>query len=331
VLAFLCISLIVLVTALWLPTVCQVPTSATQTSAPESRGLDQEKLALEVDRLRWEATWCWRLAVQFGGSFGTVLTVIGGGLGWFIARKVNAARLRMMDQERELTREKHNIELFRGLASRRPRRQLAAAAALLQRVFAQPRPVPDGSTEANEQKTIVDVLVAVLKEKPKSGSAAPAAVSEATELGKYIGDNIVKALGAVVPEGKRPNPHEDSPLGQAETDWQKAQLVDVWWERVDARGIDFFEANFNKAGLKGAFLKQTVFFKASLRGTVLRNADLRGANLQEADLTRARLNGADLTGANLRDAVLDGIEYDDKTKWPEGFRPPPMSTPRQSV
>jgi uncharacterized protein YjbI with pentapeptide repeats len=51
-------------------------------------------------------------------------------------------------------------------------------------------------------------------------------------------------------------------------------------------------------------------------------ARLNVANLYGADLT-----GADLSGAYLTDAILEGITYDENTKWPAGFTPPP-STPR---
>lgn len=178
----------------------------------------------------------------------------------------------------------------------------------------------NGSLEAKERKTIVDVLVAVTKEKPRPSAGTSTAKPEVSELPKYIGDNIVKALHAVMKA--KPPPHSTSPLAHAGTDWQKVQLVEVWWEGVDARGIDFFQANFERAGLAGAHLHKTVFYQTSLRGAVLRNADLREANLEEADLSGVNLNGADLTGAKLRDAKLEGIKYDAKTKWPTGFQPP---------
>ena len=93
-----------------------------------------------------------------GGLAGTALTVVVGLLGIFIPWRLNAARIRMLDQQKELTREEHNIELFRGLSSRRPRLQLAAAAALLQRIFAQPSNVDNGSLEAKERDARVHLL-----------------------------------------------------------------------------------------------------------------------------------------------------------------------------
>src|SRR5438128_3963768 len=92
--------------------------------------LQSEKLTLEINRLRelsrWEGTPVGWFATYVGSLASTALTVVIGLLGIFIPWRLNAARIRMMDQEKELTREEHNIELFRGLSSRRPRLQLAS-------------------------------------------------------------------------------------------------------------------------------------------------------------------------------------------------------------
>ena len=52
----------------------------------------------------------------------------------------------------------------------------------------------------------------------------------------------------------------------------------------------------------------------------LTGADLRGANLYRADLTGAVLTSAKLTGADLKSIV-----YDDSTRWPARFIPPPSA------
>lgn len=69
-------------------------------------------------------------------------------------------------------------------------------------------------------------------------------------------------------------------------------------------------------------------YGAQLIGARLTNADLSGANLTDADLTYADLSGAvlsgtNLTGAKLAYASLKDIVYDEKTKWPTDFVPPP--------
>ena len=130
---------------------------------------------------------------------------------------------------------------------------------------------------------------------------------------------------------------------------------------ADARRADFVGVNLINADLRGADLSG-----ADLRGAVLVGADLTSANLQDArligaNLLGATLAGADLSGADLRvaelqandaslsqvqqnpvarralskaawaamalsSADLTGVRYDDHTRWPEGFTPPP-STP----
>jgi hypothetical protein len=75
--------------------------------------------------------------------------------------------------------------------------------------------------------------------------------------------------------------------------------------------------------------------KANLRGADLSGVDLgaseeggKGADLQAADLRASNLEGANLSGADLRGAKLEGCslrhtKYDNATRWPEGFSPPP--------
>jgi hypothetical protein len=293
-------------------------------------GAEMNKINEEVDQLKAHNSPLGRFATYagvIGGVVGSIFTIVIAILGYVIPRRLNAARVEQMRQDKELTREKSNLELFRDLASPNARLQLAAAAVLIQRLISQTRAVRTGNYEAVERKTIVDVLVAVIKEKPKRNGSDQSQAPEgpSTELIKYIADNIVKALDAVVPDGSKPAARGSSPL--TGPDWQEAQLMNVWWKGVDARGIDFFQANFEKAGLAGAFLHKTTFYEACLRTAVLRGADLREANLQGADLSGANLVGADLTGALLRDAKLDDVRFDATTKWPTGFQPPKVPAP----
>jgi uncharacterized protein YjbI with pentapeptide repeats len=67
------------------------------------------------------------------------------------------------------------------------------------------------------------------------------------------------------------------------------------------------------------------FTDADLTDADLTDADLTDAILTDAILIGAILIGADLTGANLRGADLEGIDYDETTKWPAGFTPPPST------
>lgn len=66
-------------------------------------------------------------------------------------------------------------------------------------------------------------------------------------------------------------------------------------------------------GLLGLNISGCVLVGANLSGAILRDVNLSGANLRNADLSRT-----DLSGANLRN-----IQYDEYTRWPKNFNPPP--------
>ncbi|HAW80766.1 MAG TPA: hypothetical protein DCX27_14260 [Balneola sp.] len=74
-------------------------------------------------------------------------------------------------------------------------------------------------------------------------------------------------------------------------------------------------------------IENNLFVGADLRGVDLRGIDLRGANLHSANLTGANLRFADLSGADLspgtvmRTKFSRRIKYDNRTKWPKGFKP----------
>lgn len=54
-------------------------------------------------------------------------------------------------------------------------------------------------------------------------------------------------------------------------------------------------------------------------------AYLRYADLRRTDLSQGHLQGTDLRDANLEGTVLDGTRYSSRTRWPEGFQPPPTA------
>jgi hypothetical protein len=71
---------------------------------------------------------------------------------------------------------------------------------------------------------------------------------------------------------------------------------------VDISHADFYKADLTLASLRNATARNAVFYQARLANTVLRGADLRGANFYEADLLGARFDGAQLGGANFANA-----------------------------
>ena len=244
------------------------------------------------------------------GAIGGLAAALIGLLIWILGRslteKISLTQEAKLEQDKELSREKHNIELFQNLANDNPRIQLSSASVLLQRLYdfqAKEEREMISEAEKRERPTILQVLIAVTKEK----ETQPAIL-------KLIGDNLVKSLGAVVPDNEEPNFNKPSSLKGI--DFQKVRLTNVWWKRVDAREIDFFEAVLDNSGLSEAFLMKTVFLGTSLKYCVLRNAQL-----QEADLRKSNVIGANLQGANLNNAKLEGCIFDSTTQWPNDFDP----------
>jgi uncharacterized protein YjbI with pentapeptide repeats len=118
-----------------------------------------------------------------------------------------------------------------------------------------------------------------------------------------------------------------------------ANLRDAWLPgaRLDGAnlcGADLtdaivYEAFFRDAVLVGANLTRAFFDKAALTGAKFSSSDWEfcgPANLTETNLCSSNLAGADLKAAsNLTSAKLNHIHYDEKTIWPDGFRPPTPS------
>jgi hypothetical protein len=92
-------------------------------------------------------------------------------------------------------------------------------------------------------------------------------------------------------------------------------------------------ATFVQAVLTGAKLTFGAFtVDEGPYGTTMEGCDVdyshggHPANLTETDLCSSNLAGADLKAAtNLTSAKLNHIHYDEKTIWPDGFRPPKPS------
>jgi uncharacterized protein YjbI with pentapeptide repeats len=247
-----------------------------------------------------------------GSLVGPIIGAVIGGIavfaGYLFSRRFNTTQQTKLEQDKDLSREQHNIELFQNLGHRNVRVQLAAAAMLMQRLqllyrYKAERRISD--SEELERNSIAQGLIAVIKENlsheatnmnmsynqndQEHGQRNNTQVTPThPTLMKYIADNLVKSVSAVIQEGETPGPN--SPL--EEYDFQKAQLTDVYWARVDARGVDFYQANFHHASLKNANLSGAVFYQADLSGAVLTEANLEGANLYEANLEGAILQGA---------------------------------------
>ena len=102
---------------------------------------------------------------------------------------------------------------------------------------------------------------------------------------------------------------------------------------ADLRGALLLGANLNSADLRGAKLAGANLLGASLRGADLRGADLRAARLLATGdpLDQTSYNSPAVRAMTAQtwnalassDADLSGAVYDNETRWPEGFSPPP--------
>ncbi len=127
-----------------------------------------------------------------------------------------------------------------------------------------------------------------------------------------------------------------------------ASFIGITMQGTDLRETDLTFANFNEAFLRqanlggadmgGAVFTNGYYARPDFRGANLSGADFSGsrlfdanftntnlmsANLEAVSLIRANLEGADLRDANLTNALLLNITYDETTRWPTGFTPPP--------
>ena len=80
-------------------------------------------------------------------------------------------------------------------------------------------------------------------------------------------------------------------------------------------------ADLHLAGLSLTPLPGADFRRANLHEAWLRDACLHAADLRDADLEGADLDAADLRGANLDGADLQGATFSPETAWPAGFDP----------
>jgi hypothetical protein len=327
----------------------EVSTPASTASQPgrslaaEESALALEKSTAEVGKLKAEiedlrltnealGTWSRRLSAWLGAMGGVVAAMFGvlaTLVGLSVNRSFNAAQTSKLEQERELEREKHDMELFQNLGHASIRVQLAAAAALIQRLeTCRLTPRPSDAMHL-ERRTIIQVLVAVVKKSdPGAPSTKPGSLvwsaeflsgagdSKADEpvlvhpaLSKLIADNLVKAMGALMPaeNGATYLERSESPL--REFDFQKVQFANAYWKRLDARSVDFFRADLSQAGLAEAVLTGAVLKEANLNGTVLRNARLDQADLREADLRGADVSGASFEGAKVAGSQVNGVTW----------------------
>jgi uncharacterized protein YjbI with pentapeptide repeats len=97
------------------------------------------------------------------------------------------------------------------------------------------------------------------------------------------------------------------------TSFTGAKLLGCDLTGADLSDCKCTDADFSRATLRKAILSGGTKFRANFSG-----ADLTGIDLSFCDLKGANFTGAVLTGCKLEDA-----SFDETTKWPKGYTPPP--------
>jgi len=117
------------------------------------------------------------------------------------------------------------------------------------------------------------------------------------------------------------------------SDLRYAQLIGADLSDADLRGSTLVGADLTGAKLQGALLDD-----ADLSEAILDTANMSGASLIDARAQRTHFGNADLTAVQIDNVYLEGadlsavkggfglagpVQYDDATRWPESFEPPP--------
>lgn len=296
----------------------QEPPQSALTSS-EKVGLETAKITAEIDKLHEEVRRLRSENEALSSDTRRVVSILSAASGLAGAAIGAAATLAIFllqrgrqKQDAGFERNRHNFELFKGLADASPRVRIASAAVLLNRVD------PSNGVDGDES-LIVKTLLTALKDDADG--------EDGVRLRKYIADNLPAALGA---KASQADGRERSPL--ANYDCQELQAERALLKGIDGRGVDFFHSRFSNASFSGADLRDAVLMgcdctKAVFKGARMKRANLaeavlRGANLDGADLEEANLRGADLSGSSLEGAKLDRAVVDPTTVWPIGFVQP---------
>lgn len=120
---------------------------------------------------------------------------------------------------------------------------------------------------------------------------------------------------------------EESIMNKAR--FKQANLKGAVFSRAKMRGASFYETNAEGADMIGVDLSDAFIFRSNLLGARISSADLRrvvieGGDFHDASLSFSLLDGATLADVDLSATSLTGVCYTADTRWPGGFRPPPM-------
>ncbi len=117
------------------------------------------------------------------------------------------------------------------------------------------------------------------------------------------------------------------------TDFQNSNFEASNLTKAKLSLCDLSECNFRSAIMDGANLRSSgctlacfshaSLVEASFRGATLACTDFDNANLTGADFGHVDLRGANLATANLTDVIYEQTRYDENTRWPAAYVPPP--------
>jgi len=140
--------------------------------------------------------------------------------------------------------------------------------------------------------------------------------------------DAVNLLCSWIRQQNRPEPTHPSPsatessLRRRAPDLQVALDVVSTIELDENRHLQLYLADLRHAMLYERNLRRADLRLVKLQSADLRAANLTGAHLEGANLIGAVLLGADLTGAFTENTIMAGTQWNDETKWPDGFNPP---------
>lgn len=120
---------------------------------------------------------------------------------------------------------------------------------------------------------------------------------------------------------RRPQPDKTWKPFLSFSDLSHARMGNRDWRGLICQYTNLTRAWLPNARLDEAYLNGTDLRHAHMVGARLVNAKLNGAHLEDADLRNADLRGADFTDVCLNGADLNGAQWNQHTKWPDGFTP----------
>jgi hypothetical protein len=299
---------------------------ATPTVDPTMTALEKEKLAQEIDQLKYQNYWAWTTIGPILVGFAGLLAALYSFFTWIRNRQDEQKKQR---EDRNLEREKRDEEQQRWLEDRKAERE--------RRDEEQQRWLKDQEAEREKraEERFQSAVTGLGDE--SEGAMIGAAILLRTFLRPGYEQFYTQTYDLTVANlcpSRTPNPPEDSETPLPLTTLRQALIVAFKeafplarsQNKGSPQSLDASYIQLDNAYLVGADLKQAWMPEAFLREAKLWMADLRGANLIKADLREANLwmadlsmtypsmthpsmthlSKADLRGANLREAKLRG-------------------------